>query len=273
MSDPFPSPDLPACALELEDVDVPAPSNPDALVVRDLNWRVGVGEHWLLAGGTGSGKTSVLQVAAGLIRPSRGRQRLFGVDLADLRETEVEAHRSRVGMVFGGGGRLFNQLNVAENLALPLLYHGRDRREGGSDRIAEVLEGLTLGPLAQRLPRELPRRLLERVALARALVLEPEVLLLDDVAAGFPSADVDWWRGFVESCIAGSCGVAPTLRTLVLAATESGIWRDLVDRVATVEAGGWRTDPGREKEQEKEEGKGMEDGGRKAGRGIASGAG
>lgn len=236
-----PSASVPPPALELERVDVPAPADPDAVVVRDVNWRVATGERWLLSGTPGSGKTSLLQVAAGLIRATRGRHLLFGADLAELGETEVAERRARVGMVFGGGGRLFKQLTVAENLALPLLYHGRDRAGAGLGRIASVLEGLSLELLADRLPRDLPRRLAQRVALARALVLEPEVLLLDDVASGMPSADIDWWRQFVETSADGCCAVAPGLRTLVLAATEASTWNDLTDHQAVIESGGWRT--------------------------------
>lgn len=232
--------------LELEDVDIPVPALPELAMLRNLDWRVEEGERWLVTGATGAGKTSVLQVAAGLIRPLRGRHRLFGGDLAGLGEREQEKLRSRVGVVFGGGGRLFAQLTVAENLALPLFYHGRDRTESGRVRIGELLEALALTAYADRQPRELPRRLSERVALARALVLDPEILLVDDVAAGLPAAEVDWWRGWIGGGTGKGLELVPGLKTVVMAATDPVPWLDLADRMAVVEVGRWRTAAGSE---------------------------
>ncbi len=232
----------PVPVLELEDIDVPTPTDPETILVRGVNWRVLSGERWLIGGGPGTGKSSVLHVAAGLIRPVRGRHRLFGRDLAELGESDQVARRARIGVVFGGGGRLFSHLNVLENLTLPLLYHARHVREAPAHRLESVITELGLENHLRRLPRELPRRIAARVALARALMLMPEVLLLDDPAAGLLPEERAWWRDFVAGCAAGRCPVDRAPRTIVVAAQEIDPWREIADHVARVVDGRWHLD-------------------------------
>ena len=230
--------------LELQGVDVPAQADPDTIVVEDLNWQVLQGDRWLVTGGPGAGKSTVLQVAAGLIRPARGRHLLFGADVAELDERQLLERRSRIGMVFGAGGRLFTHLSVAENIALPLLYHARvDATEASwQGRLEQALEGLGLTAYARRRPRELPRRIAPRVALARALILRPEVLLLDDPVGGLGPEEGEWWCRFVSECTAGRGPLGKPPTTLVVAAADVQRWRPLANRSARVEDGRWWVD-------------------------------
>jgi len=239
--EPRPAP-VPVPVLELQDIDIPSPADPEAILLRDVNWRVAEGECWLLSGPPGAGKSSVLQVAAGLVRPARGCHRLFGAELTALGESDQVVRRSRIGVVFGGGGRLFTHLNVLENLALPLQYHAPRPDAVRWDRLEAVVEGLGLGGYVRRTPRELPRRMAARVALARALVLTPEVLLLDDPAAGLPAEDTEWWRTFLVGCTTGRGVVETAPRTVVIAAQDASRWRDLAQRRATVDEAGWTVD-------------------------------
>lgn len=228
--------------IALDRVDVPAQSDGSAILVHGVTWEVCAGERWLVSGGAGSGKSTVLQLAAGLVRPISGRHWLFGAEVSGLNEHELLERRSRVGVVFSGGGRLFQNLTVGENLALPLLYHARRRGEDGLERVAPLLAGLGLEEYARRLPRELPRRIAPRVALARALVLQPEVLLLDDPVAGLVAEEAEWWCGFLADCDAGRspAGMAPG--TWVLATQDSRHWRGLANRSARVENGAWQSE-------------------------------
>ena len=82
-------------------------------------WTVAAGDYWVVGGLPGTGKSDLLATAAGLQRPLRGTHLLFGEDLARLDEPALIQKRLRVGLVFENGGRLFNRLTVAENLALP----------------------------------------------------------------------------------------------------------------------------------------------------------
>lgn len=242
-----PTHDAPPAApvLELEGVDVPASATPEACVVRGVDWRVEPGQRWVLAGPSGSGKSSVLQVAAGLLRPARGRQRLFGIDLAELGERDLLSHRIKVGMVFGGAGRLFQHLTVAENVALPLFYHDRDRDSSRLDQVAELLEAFGLAAWAGRYPREVPRRWLQRVALARALALEPEALLVDEPASGLGPHELEWWQVFVNDCPRRNLACCRFVRTLVVTAPDPAAWAGMMDRVARVDAGRWECPPPR----------------------------
>lgn len=233
-SRPHPHPRLPP-VLELRSVAVPALGNPDVVVVDDLHWQVCEGEAWLVAGPPGGGKSSVINVAAGLVRPSRGQHLLFGADLSSLAEADQVARRTRVGVVFGGGGRLFSGLTVAENLALPLLYHDRSRSGDAGDRVLEVLKHLRLDQHAHRLPRDLPRRLVQRVALARALVLGPELLILDEPTAGLAPEETGWWLD-----VLGGRTVDWMPRTLVVATGGPQPWLALAGRFAVVGPHFWQ---------------------------------
>lgn len=231
---------------ELEDVDVPASADPDSCVIHAVQWTVSAGQWWVLTGRSGAGKSSLLQVVAGLMRPVRGRFRLFGADLESLSERERVAQRIRIGMVFGGGGRLFPHLSVAENIALPLFYHGRERTSEALQRVGELLEALGLTGQARKLPRELPRRVVQRAALARALALAPEALLLDDPGSGLGDAEMDWWKRFVRDCAAGKLAACRSVRTMVLAVPEALGWVALADNLAHVGSDGWRVAMGPE---------------------------
>lgn len=239
MERPSSAPQTAPPVLALERVDVPSPADARVVAIRDVHWQVQAGECWLVAGQTGAGKTSLLQVSAGLVRPLRGVQRLFGADLALVSEHEQLAVRRRIGVVFGEGGRLFANLTVAGNLALPLLYHDRERRKDWESHVERVLGELELGEFAGRTPRQLPRRISQRVALARALMLEPEVLLLDDPGTGQSPEEMEWWLEFVDGCARGRSRVTRAPRTLVVATLDPRRWGGVASKLGRVADGRW----------------------------------
>ncbi|MCL2525114.1 MAG: ATP-binding cassette domain-containing protein [Betaproteobacteria bacterium] len=154
------------------------------IIHRDIDFSVDSGQILALVGGSGSGKTTLLREILGLLRPSAGSVHLFGVDLTDPDSKLQRAARRRLGMLFQQGA-LYSALPVFDNIALPL----RELRCLDEDWIRRLvhlkLDMVELGPRhGSLMPAELSGGMVKRVALARALALEPELLLLDEPTAG-----------------------------------------------------------------------------------------
>jgi phospholipid/cholesterol/gamma-HCH transport system ATP-binding protein len=137
-----------------------------------------------LIGGSGTGKSVLLKEMIGLLRPTGGRVRLLGTDVWGSTEEEVDALRRRFGMLFQDGA-LFSSLSVAENIAVPLREH-----TDLPDALIAPLVGFKLSLVGlspdtgRKSPAELSGGMRKRVALARALALEPEILFLDEPTSG-----------------------------------------------------------------------------------------
>ncbi len=164
-------------------------------VHRDLDLRVDAGQIVGLVGGSGSGKTTLLKQILGLIRPAGGTVHLFGRTVEAGGAQVQRALRRRLGMLFQGGA-LFSALSVYDNVAFPL----RELKCLDEDWIRRLvilkLAMVELEPEHGKLmPAELSGGMVKRAALARALALEPELLLLDEPTSGL---DPDRSRGFVE---------------------------------------------------------------------------
>jgi len=154
-------------------------------VIHDrVSFTVGRGEVVALIGGSGTGKSVLLKEAIGLIRPSGGTIRLLGTDVWRASADELNALRRRFGMLFQDGA-LFSSLTVAENIAVPF----RENTDLPMDLIAPLvgfkLALVGLAPDAgKKTPAQLSGGMRKRVALARALALEPEILFLDEPTSG-----------------------------------------------------------------------------------------
>lgn len=153
-------------------------------VLRDVSLDIRRGETVAIIGESGCGKTVLLKTIIGLLAPSGGRVLFDGNDLTRLGRKELVEQRIRFGFVFQQAA-LFDSMSVAQNVAFPLRRHTKkseaEIREIVLDRLAEV--GLPENVVARR-PAELSGGMRKRVGLARALVLEPEILLYDEPTTG-----------------------------------------------------------------------------------------
>ncbi|MGA2683889.1 MAG: ATP-binding cassette domain-containing protein [Verrucomicrobiota bacterium] len=210
--------------IEMRAVSVGAMRDIGLVVLADVNWSVAPGEFWAVAGQQHSGKSDFLMLSAGLMAPVQGDCKLFGTETRRFDETKL-TERLRVGFVFEGG-QLFNQLTIRENVALPLQYHRDLPPAEAAQEVAALLELLELTPLAEVTPANVSGNWLQRAALARALMLRPEVLLLDNPLAGLGARHRQWWLRFLDQLWRGHawCGGRPM--TLIATTDDLRPWRN-----------------------------------------------
>jgi phospholipid/cholesterol/gamma-HCH transport system ATP-binding protein len=170
----------------------------DHAVLRGLDLEVPRGATLIVMGGSGSGKTVLLRLTAGLIKPDRGRVAVLGVDITPLREEALLPLRRRMGFVFQGAA-LFDSLTVYENVAYPLREHVRLSEREVAERVHTKLALVGLRDIDDELPAELSGGMRKRVGIARALVLEPELVLYDEPTAGLDPSNSRLITELVES--------------------------------------------------------------------------
>jgi phospholipid/cholesterol/gamma-HCH transport system ATP-binding protein len=140
------------------------------------------GETMALLGVAGAGKTTILKLTLGLIKPGRGHIFVLGHDVTQMREEELFDLRRKLGMVFQESA-LFDSLTVKENVGFRLLEEGIPEEET-RERVAEVLRFVGLEHTLEMFPAELSGGMRRRVAIARAIITQPEILLYDSPTAG-----------------------------------------------------------------------------------------
>ncbi len=155
----------------------------DFTVLRDISLDVRRGQVVAMMGGSGSGKTTLLRGATGQIRAQAGAIEVFGNDLARTSESQLRSLRQRMGVLFQQGA-LFTDLNVFENVAFPLREHTRLPEAEILQRVLDKLDAVGLRAAAHLGISEISGGMARRVALARAIVLEPELILYDEPFAG-----------------------------------------------------------------------------------------
>ncbi|SAI18695.1 ABC transporter ATP-binding protein [Bordetella ansorpii] len=166
--------------LSLKNVDL---GYGDFTVLRGISMQVHAGQVVAVMGGSGSGKTTLLRAATGQIPPQSGSVQVFGQELAGLPASGLQDLRKRMGVLFQQGA-LFTDLNVFENVAFPLREHTRLGEGEILDRVLDKLDAVGLRGAAHLKVSEISGGMSRRVALARAVVLEPELILYDEPFAG-----------------------------------------------------------------------------------------
>jgi phospholipid/cholesterol/gamma-HCH transport system ATP-binding protein len=155
----------------------------DFTVLRDISLEVSRGQVVAMMGGSGSGKTTLLRAATGQLRARAGVVTLFDQDLAHTDARQLQSLRQRMGVLFQQGA-LFTDLNVFENVAFPLREHARLKPADMLTRVLNTLEAVGLRCAAHLKVSEISGGMARRVALARAVILEPELVLYDEPFAG-----------------------------------------------------------------------------------------
>lgn len=156
-----------------------------AELLTGVSLHLGPGSFHFLTGPSGAGKTTLLKLCYGALLPTSGMVRLFGEDLRGFSRDAIALARRRVGVVHQDC-QFLDHLPVAENIALPLTVSGRDVG-AESANLEDLLAWVGLAPRAHALPPELSGGERQRAALARAVILSPDVILADE-----PTGNVDW---------------------------------------------------------------------------------
>ncbi len=152
-------------------------------VLRGVNLHIERGETMVVIGGSGSGKSVLIKHIIGLLIPDEGSVTINGVDIFGLSEGELNSIRKKFGMLFQGAA-LFDSLTVWENVGFALKQHSGISREEIREIAARKLEMVGLRGIEDLMPSELSGGMRKRVGLARAIAMEPEILLYDEPTTG-----------------------------------------------------------------------------------------
>lgn len=222
---------IPEETIYLRDVEIAGVFHPQKKL-RITEWTAHQGDFWVIGGFHGSGKTDLVNTLAGLQPPTQGLVRILGNPIENLHGDQLLDHRRRIGVVFENGGRLFSRLNIFENLALPIQYHTHLSSEEIISKVAEVMSWTGLAEFGNRRPEALNMSWQQRAALARALMLEPEILLCDRPFGGLELRHRRWWHDFLCKLCNGKIYKSGKRVTLVITTDDVYPWMEYATHFA-----------------------------------------
>src|SRR5208337_1529835 len=152
-------------------------------VLRGVDLQIPKGEITVILGRSGAGKSVLLKHIIGLIRPDRGRIWIDKVEITGLGDRDLTEMRKKFGMLFQDAA-LFDSMTVGENVAFPLREHTKLREQEIRKIVAHKLDQVGLPGLEEKMPAELSGGMKRRVGLARAIILDPEIVLFDEPTTG-----------------------------------------------------------------------------------------
>jgi phospholipid/cholesterol/gamma-HCH transport system ATP-binding protein len=172
--------DAPRVMIEVQDLHKSFAGFP---VLKGINLKMMEGTTTVVLGGSGSGKTVLMKHIMGLFKPDRGRVIVDGQDVSVMGRQELSRFRERMGMVFQSSA-LFDSMTVGDNVAFPLREHSKLSEPEIGAKVKEKLAVVDLHDVEEKYPAELSGGMRKRVALARAIVREPKIVLYDEPTTG-----------------------------------------------------------------------------------------
>ena len=167
-------------------------------IYRDITLDIQRGETLCIIGGSGTGKSVMMKMLVGLLEPDAGEIEVFGQSIVGLKQSQWIDIRRRVAMLFQGGA-LFDSFTVGENIQYPMIEHKWGDKPTREKRVSEVLEMVGLGKIEHLYPSEISGGMKKRVALARAIAVEPEVLLYDEPTTGLDPISIRRINGLIRN--------------------------------------------------------------------------
>jgi phospholipid/cholesterol/gamma-HCH transport system ATP-binding protein len=154
----------------------------ERIILNKLSFKVLKGETKIILGGSGGGKSTIIKLVLGLLKPDEGRILVDGEDITDYNEVQMMSVRKKIGMVFQEGA-LFDSLSVYDNVAYRLHEQGR-KEEEVEPEVRRMLRFVNLEDAIDKMPAELSGGMRRRVGIARALIGDPKIVLFDEPTAG-----------------------------------------------------------------------------------------
>lgn len=205
----------------------------DKVVLDNLDFEVRQGECLVIMGRSGSGKSVTLRQLNGLEKPDSGSVVFDGIEISALAERDLHRIRRRVAMLFQSGA-LFDSMNVYDNVSFPIREHEQLEDEEVAERVRERLLGVNLSGIEDKMPSALSGGMKKRVALARSLALNPEVILYDEPTTGLDPMTSATIAHLIETT-SETLGV-----TAVVVTHDIPLARRVADRIAFLDEGRFR---------------------------------